>query len=285
MVTKNASQEANAEETQTGTEGIESQEPSQTTEEESVVTPPPFMYAWDAKTFLYVCRDYAQPNPLSPGEYFGRANATFKEINEIKENTRQKWNVEAEIWEYIPDYTNIKFYNKSDRSPVYIPLGVMPDETKVTTLAPVDPASVWNEEKGGWEVPFNIQKGRKGDWIRSISDAKTKVLETGCSKGEVSTWQRQESGARMLSADPQSTNPDAEFVKTLAVTRGISTSAQVEKILAKVNFAVTYGAYVIGMQQHLEDQLKAAATPEDLEAIVWPEDPDEFKAVIDSLRA
>lgn len=301
MATKKSSQATDAEETQVDAAGIvtpaEDQTPSTTDsttevpaetptkEEPAVDATPPFIYVWDANSFLYIGRDYAQINPLSPGEYFERANATFKEINEIKENTRQKWNAETETWEYVPDYTKVKFYNKADRSPAYVPLGEEPDYTKVTTLVPVDSESVWNEEKGDWEVPFDIQKERKGDWIRAVSDTKTQALETGCSQGEVSTWQRQEAGARSLKADPKATDPDAVFVQNLAATRGISLDEQIEKILAKVDFAVAYGAYVIGMQQHLEDQLKTATTVEDLSAIVWPEDPEGFKTVLDSLLA
>lgn len=309
MATKKSSQATDAEETQVDAAGIvtpaEDQEPTttepaaeETTEpaespteetpadEEPVVqTPPPFIYVWDANTFLYIGKDFAQPNPLSPGEYFERANATFKEINEIKEHTRQKWNAETETWEYIPDYTQVKFYSKATGYPAYVPLGEEPDYTKITALVPADAASVWNEEKGDWEIPFDIQKERKGTWIRSVSDSKTKALETGCSQGEVSTWQRQEAGARSLKADPNAADPDAVFVKNLASTRGITLDEQIEKILVKVDFAVAYGAYVIGMQQHLEDQLKAATTVEELDAVVWPEDPEAFKTVLDSLSA
>lgn len=304
MATKKSTQATDAEETQVDAAGIvtpaedptptttepvaeETTEPTETPagEEPVVQSPPPFIYVWDAKSFLYIGRDFAQPNPLSPGEYFERANATFKEINEIKEHTRQKWNAETETWEYIPDYTQVKFYSKATGYPAYVPLGEEPDYTKLTALVPTDSASVWNEDKNDWEVPFDIQKSRKGDWIRSVSDSKTKALEAGCSQGEVSTWQRQEAGARSLKADPEATDPDAVFVKNLATTRGITLDAQVEKILAKVDFAVAYGAYVIGMQQHLEDQLKATTTIEELDAVVWPEDPEAFKTVLDSLSA
>lgn len=297
MATKKSSQATDAEETQVDAAGIvtpaEDQTPAttevqtETPEKEEPVaqTSPPFIYVWDANSFLYIGRDYAQINPLSPGEYFERANATFKEINEIKEHTRQKWNAKTETWEYIPDYTQVKFYSKATGYPTYVPFGEEPDYTKLTTLAPGDSKAVWNEEKGDWEVPFDIQKVRKGDWIRYVSDTKTKALETGCSQGEVSTWQRQEAGARSLQANPNANDPDAVFVQNLAATRGISTDEQIEKILAKVDFAVAYGAYVIGMQQHLEDQLKTATTVEELNAIVWPEDPEAFKTVLDSLLA
>lgn len=295
MATKKSSQTIEAEEPQVDATGIitpaEDQEApviEQLTEgaaPESPVVPdePPFVYVWDANTFLYIGKDYAQINPLSKGEYFKRANATFTEVKELKENTRQKWNEETEEWEYVPDYTLVKFYSKTTGALIRLSLGEEPDYTKVTRLARADDQAVWDEDKTDWVIPFDVLKVRKGDWIRSVSDRKTKALETGCSQGEVSTWQRQESGARLLQKDAESTDPDAVFVKTLATTRGITLDDQVTKILAKVDFAVAYGAYVIGMQQHLEDQLKTATTQEELDAVVWPEDPAEFKTILDSL--
>ena len=99
--------------------------------------------------------------------------------------------------------------------------------------------------------------------------AKVKANFTGA---EIESWSKQEEGAKDIQAGNVETEA-ALFVAAIAQGRGIETATLVTKILGNV---VSYGALsaaVIGEQQRLDDLIKAASTPADLNAIVWTLNP------------
>ena len=93
-------------------------------------------------------------------------------------------------------------------------------------------------------------------------------MKENFTQAEIESWSKQEQGAKDIQAG-NTTTEAAQFVAAIAQGRGIEVSVLVAKILANVESYGALSAAVIGEQQRLDDLIKAAATPEDLESIVW----------------
>ena len=146
-----------------------------------------------------------------------------------------------------PEWAEIAAY--AEAHPEEVALEPAPPEPTLEELKSAKRAEIWGA----------------GDAIL----AKVKANFTGA---EIESWSKQEEGAKDIQAGKTDTEA-ALFVAAIATQRGIETSALVTKILGNV---ATYGALsstVIGEQQRLDDLIKAASTPADLNAIVWTLDP------------
>lgn len=118
------------------------------------------------------------------------------------------------------------------------------------------------------EPTFEELVAAKRAEIWGTGDAILAAVKENFTQAEIESWSKQEQGAKDIQAGDTSTEA-AQFVAAIAQGRGIEVFALVAKILANV---VSYGALsaaVIGEQQRLDDLIKAATTPEDLEAIIW----------------
>lgn len=104
--------------------------------------------------------------------------------------------------------------------------------------------------------------------IWGTGDAILAAVKENFTQAEIESWSKQEQGAKDIQAGDTSTEA-AQFVAAIAQGRGIEISALVAKILANVESYGALSAAVIGEQQRLDDLIKAATTPEDLEAIIW----------------
>ena len=118
------------------------------------------------------------------------------------------------------------------------------------------------------EAKFLRAKEAKRAEIWGAGDAILAAVKANYTGTEIESWSKQEQGAKDIQAGDTSTEA-AQFVAAIAQGRGIEVSVLVAKILANVESYGALSAAVIGEQQRLDDLIKAAATPEDLEAIIW----------------
>lgn len=119
------------------------------------------------------------------------------------------------------------------------------------------------------EAKFLRAKEAKRAEIWGTGDAILAQVEANFTQAEIESWSKQEQGAKDIQAGDTSTEM-AQFVAAIARRRGIEVSVLVAKILANVKSYGALSAAVIGEQQRLDDLIKVATTPEDLEAIIWP---------------
>ena len=128
----------------------------------------------------------------------------------------------------------------------------------------------WSDEKDTWEIRLEVAKARKLEEIRNVVNSKMNELKKNFSNAEVETWTKQENGAKLLIENPESTEADAIWVKSLAEARGISLDAMIEKITAAVTIVNTAAYQIIGYQQKLEDLVNAAETVDEVYSIHFP---------------
>ena len=118
------------------------------------------------------------------------------------------------------------------------------------------------------EPTFEELVAAKRAEIWGAGDAILAAVKENFTQAEIESWSKQEQGEKDIQAGDTSTEA-AQFVAAIAQGRGIEVSVLVAKILANVKSYGALSAAVIGEQQRLDDLIKAAATPEDLEAIIW----------------
>lgn len=123
------------------------------------------------------------------------------------------------------------------------------------------------------EPTFEELVAAKRTEIWGAGDAILDQVKANFTQAEIESWTKQEQGARDIQAGNTATEA-AQFVATIAQTRGIEVSILVAKILANVASYGALSAAVIGEQQRCDDLIKAAVTPEDLDAIVWTFSPE-----------
>lgn len=119
------------------------------------------------------------------------------------------------------------------------------------------------------EAKFLRAKEAKRAEIWGTGDAILAQIKANFTQAEIESWSKQEQGAKDIQAG-NTTTEAAQFVAAIARRRGIEVSVLVAKILANVKSYGALSAAVIGEQQRLDDLIKVATTPEDLEAIIWP---------------
>ena len=101
--------------------------------------------------------------------------------------------------------------------------------------------------------------------INSAYDVSTSGLVATYPQTELLTFDKQESEARAWLA---ASSVETPLIDTLAAGRGMDKAELVSRIITKADaFAVTTG-YLTGQRQRYEDQLDAATTAEEVEAIV-----------------
>ena len=162
----------------------------------------------------------------------------------------------------------IKGYKKSDGTMKYIEPEKWGQHKTFYTEAPYLGSNYdWNEAIGGWQIKLDVAKQNKLEEIRNATNDYMKQLKQGFSDAEMETWSRQENGLKLLTADMNSEEYDAQWVKALAATRGISIEEQLQRIAYASNAMNTYAYQLVGYQQKLEDMINAATTVEELEEI------------------
>lgn len=162
----------------------------------------------------------------------------------------------------------IKGYKKSDGTIKYIePEKWGYHKTFYTETVQPSTNYEWNSETENWQIKLEFAKEEKLSEIREATNAYMRELKKNFSDAEVQTWFRQENGLKLLSADINSEEYDAKWVKALAATRGITVEEQMQRISYSSNVMNEYAYRLVGYQQSLEDKINAATTLEELSEI------------------
>lgn len=125
----------------------------------------------------------------------------------------------------------------------------------------------WSEQEGSWKIKLDVAKQQKLEEIRSATNMYMEQLKKGFSDAEMETWARQENGLKLLSENIESQEYDAQWVKALAATRGITVEEQMQRISYASSIMNTYAYQLVGYQQKLEDMINAATTVEEVQDI------------------
>lgn len=123
---------------------------------------------------------------------------------------------------------------------------------------------VWNSDSESWEIKLEVAKQNKLEEIRSATNSYMEQLKSNFSNAEMETWARQENGVKLLMENPESQEYDAQWVKALAMTRGISLEEQMQRISYATTMMNTVAYQLVGYQQKLEDMINAATTVEEV---------------------
>ena len=162
----------------------------------------------------------------------------------------------------------IKGYKKSDGTMKYIdPEKWGQHKTYYTECPYLGSNYEWSDETGGWKMKLDVAKEQKLVEIRNATNAYMKQLKKGFSDAEMETWSRQENGVKLLSENVESTEYDAQWVRALAATRGISLEEQMQRIAYASNMMNEYAYRLVGYQQSLEDKINAATSLEEVQEI------------------
>lgn len=125
----------------------------------------------------------------------------------------------------------------------------------------------WSDIDGCWKMKLDVAKQQKLEEVRSATNMYMEQLKSNFSNAEMETWSRQENGVKLLSENPESEEYDAQWVKALAATRGISLEEQMQRIAYASNMMNEYAYRLVGYQQSLEDKINAATTLEEVQEI------------------
>jgi len=162
----------------------------------------------------------------------------------------------------------IKAWKKSDGTMKYVePEKWDQHKTYYTDNPYIGKNYEWSNETGGWQIKLEVAKEQKLVEIRNATNAYMRQLKKGFSDAEMETWSRQENGLKLLTADMNSEEYDAQWVKALAATRGISLEEQLQRIAYASNMMNEYAYRLVGYQQSLEDKINAATSINELEEI------------------
>lgn len=123
---------------------------------------------------------------------------------------------------------------------------------------------VWNSDSESWEIKLEVAKQNKLEEIRGATNSYMEQLKSNFSNAEMETWSRQENGVKLLIENPNSEEYDAQWVKALAMTRGISLEEQMQRISYATTMMNTVAYQLVGYQQKLEDMINAATTVEEV---------------------
>jgi hypothetical protein len=162
----------------------------------------------------------------------------------------------------------IKAWKKSDGTMKYIePQKWGQHKTYYTDFPYPGKNYEWSDATGNWQLKLVVAKEYKLNEIRNATNAYMQQLKKGFSDAEMETWSRQENGVKLLSENVESTEYDAQWVRALAQTRGISLEEQMQRIAYASNMMNEYAYRLVGYQQSLEDKINAATTLEEVQEI------------------
>jgi hypothetical protein len=130
----------------------------------------------------------------------------------------------------------IKAWKKSDGTMKFVePQKWGQHKTFYTEIPYLGTDYEWSEEEGSWKIKLDVAKQQKLEEVRSATNMYMEQLKSNFSNAEMETWSRQENGVKLLSENPESEEYDAQWVKALATTRGISLEEQMQRISYATN--------------------------------------------------
>lgn len=162
----------------------------------------------------------------------------------------------------------IKAWKKSDGTMKFVePQKWGQHKTYYTEVPYLGSNYEWSEEEGSWKIKLDVAKQQKLEEVRGATNMYMEQLKSNFSNAEMETWSRQENGVKLLSENPESEEYDAQWVKALSQTRGISLEEQMQRISYATNMMNTMAYQLVGYQQRLEDMINAATTVEEVQEI------------------
>jgi hypothetical protein len=162
----------------------------------------------------------------------------------------------------------IKGYKKSDGTMKLVePQKWGQHKTYYTEVPYLGSNYEWSEADGSWKIKLDVAKQQKLEEVRSATNTYMEQLKSNFSNAEMETWSRQENGVKLLSENPESEEYDAQWVKALSQTRGISLEEQMQRISYATTMMNTMAYQLVGYQQRLEDMINAATTVEEVQII------------------
>lgn len=162
----------------------------------------------------------------------------------------------------------IKAYKKSDGALKYVEPQKWGQHKTFYTEMPYQGSNYeWSDANGYWMIKLEVAKEQKLNEIRNATNSYMSQLKKGFSDAEMETWTRQEHGVKLLNENPESSEYDALWVKSLAQVRGITLEEQMQRISYASNLMNEYAYRLVGYQQRLEDMINAATTVEELNEI------------------
>lgn len=118
-------------------------------------------------------------------------------------------------------------------------------------------------------APVQSIEEAKLNKLQEINQAYSKqaeLIRNDTPENEVLSWDIQKTEAQAWQKDNQAETP---FVDLLAINRGVERDWLINKILEKATAYNHYIASLTGYRQKLEDEIKAATSVAEVEAIVW----------------
>jgi hypothetical protein len=138
-------------------------------------------------------------------------------------------------------------------------------------LTPEEEAERDAEEAAHAENKFPSARSAKLSEVNTECDSRMAVLVSGYPEREQQTFPKQEQEARAFIVDATAATP---MIDALSLNRGIGKVSLASRIIAKADAFAAYSGMMIGYRQKLEDQITAANTQEQLDAINhtvgWP---------------
>ncbi|MCF6758238.1 hypothetical protein L3X14_16800 [Pseudomonas balearica] len=109
-------------------------------------------------------------------------------------------------------------------------------------------------------------KRRKLAEINALCDAELDAFSRTYPVGEMQSWPQQVKEAEALAVDPAAPAP---LLAAIAAERGITVADLTSRVRIKMDAYAQLSGTLIGRRQAAEDQIDAAASLEDLEAVAW----------------
>lgn len=125
----------------------------------------------------------------------------------------------------------------------------------------------FDKEKWEWREPTPTMDEAVTEKLAEINAGYCRVMDfvqAGYPLDEVLSWERQATQARELIQNPDA---EAKFVRTLAVTKGITVEELCSRILANAASWEPVAAMLTGCRQVMEEKVFSAETVEDILAI------------------
>jgi hypothetical protein len=120
------------------------------------------------------------------------------------------------------------------------------------------------------KLSFNILASLKARKLQQVNEAfeqASRPLTEEYPQTEVLTWPAQMAEALAWELDPNTPTP---YLDGLADARQLDRLEFRQRTLAKVQQFKAASQALVGLRQRLEDQIEAATTAQELDAISWP---------------
>lgn len=113
---------------------------------------------------------------------------------------------------------------------------------------------------------FAAARVNKLKYINAEADKRFEVMLAPYPQYEVNTWSNQYAEAKALKLDPLAYTPT---LTALALYYGVAVSILAQGVLTKAAAYTTASGEIIGRRKKLTDQLGAATTVTQIEAVIW----------------